>query len=316
MAAGYDSRILDKQSYLAEVQSVIYQDNWLFEEAKSVFKFNGPEQCPAGSDIPFFIDYATTSNAGTYTYDQPMVESGDKSTVKAWFEKTAYQDACRVYNMQQAQQAGYGGALEVNRDKVQDALNNTAKNLRDLMTTTAITALIAQIDSAGNFSDAALSRATYNLDSAETAVGGALTLDAIDVMLTELQSPAHMSVSKKDMILLMNGSVHADLAKLAPGASTSSVLIANADGAGNIDMGLAPRIQTYSSIPIMVVPDMPDTDLLCVDKNAIEIFNWRDTAIVDKSAGVMADQNLWGLFAGVDIVCKNPKRCGKLSGLT
>jgi len=316
MATGFDSTVLDRQSYLAEVQSVIYFNNWLFNEAKATFNYVGPGQSTNGTKIPFFIDYSMSSSAATYDYDDAMVTSSSKETVEAYFNKVGFQDAARVYNMQQAMQSGIGAPLEVSRDKVSDALNSTAAGLRDLMTTTAITALIAQIDNAGNFSDAAISRATYNLDSAETAVGGALTLAAINLMVQEMESPAHMAVNRNDMILMMNGNVHGDLVALAPGASTSSVLIANADGTSNIDMGLAPRVQTYGGIPIMIVPDMPDTDMLCVDKNTIVVNEWRAVEIEDKSTGVMADQGLWGMFAGAQIYTKNPKRCGKLSGLT
>lgn len=314
MATGFDSTTYDRNAWLREGQSVIYTNNWVFDQ--TAFEIVDPANTPGGTRITYPIDYNSTYNGGTYDYDEAMPISDDLSSVVAYFNKDAYQGSARAYLMQIAQRQGNYDGMEITRDTISEAIKWTSKNIRDDISTTVVTDLIAQIDSAGNFSDAALSRATYGLTSYETAVGGALTIAALEDMIEGLQSPSYGAVPAGDLVFLMAINQFTNLSRLGTGASTTYTLSASSDNTNPIDFGRQFRMENYNGIPILVIPDMSTTDILLVNKEVIKFYEWRTLAIADKTDGVMADQTLYHLKMGLNGVCLNPNECGKLSTVT
>ena len=321
MANGFDNTTFSHNAYLKQVESVIYWNNWLLGE-QGEFEIVPANACPGGTVITIPIEYATTFNGGTYAYSDPAPTSDDVSEVAGYFTKDGYQAGARVYKMQiQQQEVNYNGK-ETLEGKREQANRIAGANLRDYITTTAVTDLIAQIDSAGTWSDASLTRSTYSLASYEDTAGGVITLRRMEDAIEALTNTTYGPVPEGDLVWCCPRNQLTRIAEQSTGNMGTELqqalytFSASSESSGNIDGGRTYRVKSMGGIRLIVVPDMSTTDILLLDRNVVKVFMWQDVAMEDKTAGVMANQEYRLYTAGVNFIAVNPKRCAKISGLT
>lgn len=318
---GFDDTALQSDAYLAKAESVLYYDNWLFDQ--NIIEQVGPPGCPSGPNINFGIEYSHTSNGGTFTYAEAMPESDDTAAVAAYFTKTGYQKAARTYGMLQAQEAGFGNRLPYSQNSVSDiaAIEKTAKKLRAVITAAVILEFETQIDSSGTFSDAALTRSTYSLASYEDTSGGALTLAHLEDAIESGQGSTYGGVTdpmlEYDILLPRNQMTN--LGRLGAANVGESFNEANflamvrMDESKPIDAGRITRTKTFEGINLRVVPGMTSTVILILRRGTNSVYTWWNLEVEPKD--VSAKQHLYLLTMGVNGVCRVPTHNLKISGL-
>jgi hypothetical protein len=270
---------------------------------------------PSGDTISTGYETSVTTNVGTYTYDEAMVDPYSTTQVKAYFNKDSYQESTRSFNMHiENRQGTYEtGTLDAERRTIEGGV----KNLKDKVTTTAIADLEAQIDSSTAYSDASLSRTTYaTLKSYEEATSTALTLAHLEDALEALENRSTYGLGVEDSSKLMWMMPRNQLTNLSRLALGSSALTATdkMGMSGSIDAGRAFRTVAFEGVPIMVVPEMTTTVILLVYTPDIVVFENRKLKITEKDEN--ADTNLNLLTAGYNIIAMNPNNHAKLSAKT
>jgi hypothetical protein len=308
--SGQTFSTIKREVWTPELQNAIWYNNFMFDQ--SLFEIVTP---PPGDTIATGYEYSVSTNTGTYTYDQAMVDPYSTSQIKAYFNKDSYQESTRSFNMHIENRQGVyeTGVLDVERKNLEGGV----KNLRDLATTTMISDLEGQIDSSTAYSDASLSRTTYaTLKSYEESTSTALTLAHLEDLIENLEARATYGLgveSTSDLVFLMPRNQLTNLARLALG--TAALTATDKVGvAGAIDAGRVFRTKQFEGIDIVVVPEMTTTVILCCHKPDIKIFENRKLKITEKSEA--ADTNLNLITAGYNIVCMNPNNSAKLSAKT
>ena len=153
--AGVTYDTLKREVWRPELQNAVFDNFWFFNQ--SVFAIKKPEN---GDRISTGYETSISSNAGTYDYDDAMVEAYTSTQVKAYFTKDQFQETSRAFNalLRRRGEGGYEVAGLAARRRI---IERAAKNLRDKAVTTMLTDLESQVDSSSAYSDASLSRTTY-----------------------------------------------------------------------------------------------------------------------------------------------------------
>lgn len=321
---GFESTTFLIQAISNIIRSVIYNDNFFFEDGSSLFT-DFPNQ--KGTQLKFPIEYSWTSNGGTFSYDDAMPESDESAGVFAYFTKDQYQKAIRLYNTLKAYNIGEGDSIDTTT--LGTALSNdrtfmmTIQSMRATINATFISDLEAQIDSAGTYSDAALTRSTYSLASYEKdASSTAITLDMLDDTIEALMSSTYGASELSDLLFLAPPNQVrkiGDLQSRTVGTTiVGSNLGMNADSQSMspVDAGMIFRTSTYNGIPIIPVRGMTTTNILLVKKGTLKRCIWRPIETEDKTAGVLADQQLYHIKMGANVFCDMPSHNAKISALT
>lgn len=314
--AGFESTTFLLQAVSKFIRSVLYFDNFFFEEGSSLLT-DFPNQ--KGAQLKFPIEYSWTSNGGTFNYDDPMPESDSSLGVFAHFTKTQWQKSIRIYNTLKAYNVGEGDSIDTTT--LGTALSNdktfmtTIKAMRAQMMSTFISGLEAQIDSAGNYSDAAISRATYGQASYEyPANSAAITLDMLDDMIEALQSSTYGASELSDLVFLAPNNQIRKIGELQSRIANLTMSASSQDGTA-VDAGMIARTKAYNEIQLINVRGMTTTNILLVKKGTLKRTMWRSNVVTDKTQGVMADQQLFHVIEGANVFCDMPAHCGKISGL-
>lgn len=323
MADGFDATTFLLQGVSAYIRSVIYNNNFFFEEGSSLLT---DVENQRGTAFEFPIEYSHTSNGGTFNYDDPMPESDKTSGVLATFNKDQWQKAVRTYNTLKAYNVGEGQTIDqtalgtaLGNDR---ELNMTLAAMRATIVSTFISDLESQIDSSGTYSDSSLTRSTYGLASYEDTTGGALTLALLDDCIEALTGTSYGGANEGDLVWLMPTNQRTNLSRLESANIGSEVsasnlsMVTNAQDPSPMDAGRIARTKTYNQIPIVVVPGMTTTNIILARKGTLRRCVWRPLEIDDKTPGVMADQKLLHVKFGANVFCDMPSWNGKISGLT
>jgi hypothetical protein len=313
MAVGFDDSVIIKTAYLNKIESTV-QDYTVFEN-ENFFPAADPSVTPGGTTINWLIDYDTTNNGGLMTsYDDAAPTPDDLTRIEAYQTKDYFQHAALVYDILINQ-------VEMNRDgnKVPGvtykgtALENAAKLMAADWASAAAADLLALIDSAGNFSDAALLRATYNLASAEETTVGTLALTDMDSVVSSLMTKEYGRARREDLFWMMDSTNQRRVAALSGDRAYSEISIPSAAGS-SVDAGMAHRVMGYDNIPILIEDSLGSSDILLLRKGTIQVFDHWKPAMKELAVAAWQQSDLIGM--GKNIVVKNPRWNAKLSGIT
>lgn len=297
------------EAYIPRVHSMVFFNSWWLNQP--FFEVVQPAACPGGPSINLLLDYSETTNAEVYARGAPMPDPDTTSSIRAYHTKDFFQGSAKVYGDQKAQTVGTD-AWNVAQDPNQKAINQSVKNMVDLMSTTFLTDLGAHVDSATAYSDASLTRATYACAAYEAAAGGALTLADLEDMIEALQNTTYGVVDTDDLVFLCARNQLTNLSRLALGAQYME-FNASMQG-GPADAGRVTKTREFEQIPIMVVPDMTNTEWYLVRRSTTKIYYHTAIETVLKDPAEWATQ--WLTTAGANLVVEDPLRCAKLTGAT
>jgi len=312
--AGNTYSTLLREVWTPELQTTVFQNHWMFNGGRfPVVK------APPGSTISSGYEYALTSNTGTYQYDDPMVDPFTSSQIKAYFNKDAFQESARTFNVYRDYLQG--GGEPGNFSMEQASIKTAANNLLDKVTTTMITDLEGQVDSSTAYSDASLSRTTYaTLKSYEETTSTALTLahleDMIEALMTHTTYGQNVR-SETDLLLMVPRNQLTNLSRLVTGQAYNASFfqfMTSTQDMGPADAGRVMRTKAFEGVEIVSVPDMTTTVLLCVHKPDVAIYETRPLTITPKTEA--ADTELALLTCSYNCICKRPGNSGKLSDKT
>ena len=301
-------------AYIPRVHAMTFWNNWWLNQP--YFEVVQPGSCPGGPDINHLLDYSETTNAEAYVRGAPIPDPDSTSSIRAYHTKDYFQGSAKVYGDQKSQTQG-SDALNVAISPDQKAINTSVKNMVDLMSTTFLTDLAAQVDSTTAFSDASLSRSTYACASYEVGSVGALALSDLEDMLEALQNTSYGVVPVEDLVFLMARNQLTNLSRLTTGVSYDSTFMnfnTSTQDMGPADAGRVFRTRSFEGVPIMVVPDMTNTEMYLLRRSTTKIYLHTGIETVFKDPAEWADQ--WLTTAGANLVVEDPLRCGKLTGIT
>jgi hypothetical protein len=267
---------------------------------------------PGGDAISWVVKYDATNNGGLMaSYTDAAPDPDTFSTVDARITKDYFQHAAQTFNILETQVEVNPGGAKAPFSYEEAEIDNASKLLAtDIATACAADALL-QIDSAGNFSDAALVRATYNLASYEGTTVGTLALTDLDAALDALRTSAYGAARTQDLLWMMSNTNWRRVATLM---GTAVAQNASAEGGPNIDSEMTHRVASYGSVPIYIDDSLGDADILLLRKGTVGIYNSQDLFLIEKD--VMAQQRYWLMGQGTNFLCTNPRWNGKLSGIT
>jgi hypothetical protein len=300
-------------AYLPKAMQTVFWNSW-WANPDSPFEIVTGQ--PGGPDINELYDYGVSTNAEVYVRGAPMPDPDTLNSIRAYFTKDHFQASAKVYGDVQAQAAGAGG-LNVPISMQTKAIDTCLKNLVDLMSTTFITDLGAQVDSTTALGDGSLTRATYSLASYESAVGGALALSDIEDMIEALQDTTYgvpSPAKAEDLILLMPRNQFTNLARLQGGATNFSARWDMGNPGAKIDAGRMFRQESFEGVDILVVHDLTTTEIYCVRKDSLKIYLHDPIKVIPKDVAEYADA--WLATGGANLVVDNVRQAGKLTGVT
>ncbi len=311
--AGYQDTNFRRNALLKIVENVI--DRSIFRN-EDYFPTYSPEQSPGGDRITWAIDYSTTDNGGfmsAFTDTYPAADT--MASVNAYQTKDYAQATAQIFNIlvNQVERNFDGKTTEGFTSYETKAIENAALNLKENLSGRFITDLTAMIDSGGNFSDAAISRATYGLASYEQAIAGALTLVAMENCQEALLSADYGNAMPQDLFWLMSGNQHTNLGRLTSGIAYSEFNASSAPGS-LIDGDKTHRNRSFGGSEIIIDNAVGTGDIFLIRKGTIGVYNHQALGI--EKIEVAAQQKMWGLSQGSNLVVTNPHWNGKLSGVT
>ena len=310
---GFNDTVIRKQAYLNLIANTIQTQSEFTN--LSNFPAAGPGVTTGGDQVAWLIDYASTNNGGAMsTIADPGPSSDTLERIGAYQNKDYFQNAALVYDILISQ-------VETNKDgnKVPgvtymgSALENAAKNMASDIAEAMAADLLAMIDSAGNFSDAALLRSTYNLASYEGTSVGTLALSDMDTAIDTLKTKEYGRAKRQDLQWMMSGVNHTRVANLSSGLSNYQ-LNAASDGTGNIDGGVAHRVASYQGIEILEEDSLGNGDILLLRKGTVLVSNHWLPGIKDVNLDAWQEKKNMG--QGSNIIVMNPRWNAKLSGIT
>jgi hypothetical protein len=314
MAAGYDDTVFRRNAQLRIIENVIVRS--IFSDEKYFPKFVGPG-VPGGSRVSWSIDYSSTDNGGFMTdYTDALPTADDMASVIAYQNKDYAQATSQTYDVlaQQVETNYDGKTTEGFTSYEQRSLENAGLNLLENLSGRYVADLVAMIDDAGTFSDAALTRSTYGLASAETAVGGAFTTAALEDLIEELTTSTYGAANPMtDLFILCSPNQHTNIARASTGAQYKEYN-ASSDATTVIDGSGLHRVQTFWGIPILVDVAMTTGDILVLRKGTIAMYE--HMPLRTKDVDVAAFQKQTGMIKGSNLIVRNPTWNGKLSGVT
>jgi hypothetical protein len=321
---GFDSTALAINAIMKRVESLVTRDNVLFNVFPSLFEVVNQR---SGTKHTWGIRYNYTSNAtamSSFVDAAPLPDT--TAEVQAEVNKTPYQATILTYDVLKAMMDGEGRAIDEgaiglavgNLEEVTEA----AEGLRNVVNSTAIASLEAQIDSSGNVYSNNLSRATYGLASKEVDASGAtLSLDMLDECVEYVSTTAGGNASRDDLVWLAGPKQVRALGKISSATvgvditSSNLPLISSAQDLRPIDAGRTFRTTQYDNIPIIPVNSMANSNVLLCRKSTIKLIPWAGLTVESKEQAILALQKALIIWLGYDLICKNPAKNCKISGL-
>ena len=304
---------LVRNVWAPEIYQTYFHNHWIFDQR--YFAITPAED---GDRITQAYKYALTSNAGTFQYDDPMVEPGSASWIQAYWNKLSYQEAARVFKTK-LNYRGSGG-YQVMVDAIREALDDAISALRDYITTTLLTQFEAQIDGANTYSDAGLTRATYGLTSYTETTTTALTLahmeDAIEALMTHTTYGKTVR-SRSDLLWLVPENQRTNIARLStdsPSQATFFQMSSSTQDPRPIDAGRVHRLETFDGIEVATVPEQTSTTILLVHKPDVKIHRTEPFEVEEKQE--KAHTMLWKITDGYNLEIRNPGNHAKLTNKT
>jgi len=313
--AGVDQTAYRRNEWLPTVQNVLFRNSWWHTVGKQIFTYVPEESCNKGNRITWGIDYSSTANGGAFTRGDAMPASDTLVGIAAYQTKDWYQAAAKVSGIDLAEMGGNGSEVQMNLTS--KAIGAATKNLIQSEETAIAADIVAMIDSAATFSDAALTRSTYGLASYESALSGALTLVAMEDMLEALENTTYGPVPAEEMVIIMARNQVTNLSRLSSNLAynaTFASMNTSLDSTATIDAGRQWRNRAFNGVPIVVVPGWSDADIIVTSRFNIELHEHFEPKVYTKDTAEFAD--LYHIVGGMNAIVLDPLRAGKLSGVT
>jgi hypothetical protein len=298
-----------KDGYIPQAVETFWRNTFWLNPANHPFKIiNGG---PGGDTINHILHYSSTSNAAAHAKGNAMPEPDTLNQVRAYFNKDYFEGTAKVYGKDI--QDGANGGTEIPVNMQQTAIQDTLTNVEAAFNAAVLTDLAAQVDATTAYSDASLARATYTLASLETAVGGALTLAAMEDTLETLRNTTYGIIGTDDIAILMPPNQLTNLSRLTSfdGSGASFQALNNS---GNIDGGRVQLTRTFEGAPIISVPNMTTTEIYFVRISTTELYYHMTPTITEKQLKEWGMS--WHIVMGANLIVKDPRRCAKLTGVT
>jgi hypothetical protein len=121
-------------------------------------------------------------------------------------------------------------------------------------------------------------------------------------------------VNLADMVWLMPVNQLFNLADVAGGGLQYNEYSTPTAMGGTLDVESTHRMKSYGGVPIVIVPDMTNTEILLLNRTKIKVYNWMALEITPKD--IAAAEQSWLLKFGANVVCTDPRQQGKLPLIT
>ena len=308
--AGVTYDTLKREVWRPELQNAIFDNFWFFDQ--SVFKKVSPQD---GDTIATGYETSVSTNAGTYDYDDAMVEAYTSTQVKAYFTKDSFQETARAFN-QLLRKRGEGGYEVKGLNARKRIIERAARNLKDRVMTTMLTDAESQVSSSSAYSDASLSRTTYaTLRSYQEDTTTDLTLGHLEDAIEALETHTTYGLgvqSYQDLVILAPRNQITNLARLALG--TAALTLTNQIPDGPIDAGRVFRTKVFEGIDVIPVADMTTTTIMILHKPDVTVYMGSDLTITPKDEPADTELNL--LTMDCNVVIENPNNHAILTSKT
>ena len=284
--------------------------------SSGVFSMRGETDAEGGSTLSWAIEYGQTDNSGTHAKGDVFPVAGDVDSVRAYQNKDQFSSTAKVDKIQKQRMQVNRGGQQINLpDLMTKAIADEAAKLGQTVDAQLIADLEAMIDSAGNFSDAALDRSTYSLASYEATTVGALALADLEDAVEALEGPSYgPNVGSRDeLVWLMPRNQFTNLSRLAMGSQYFE-FGASQESAGPADAGRTRKLASFEGIDIVVVNGMTTTNILLCHKPSIEIVEHLSLDLQPLPQYEYAEA--MGLIWGANTLVLSPRDCAKLSGIS
>jgi len=202
---------------------------------------------------------------------------------------------------------GYMSALAEEQER---ALNDLMHGINTGLLDTSTGGLQGLVDDSTAFMG--LARATYTqLAAYESAVGGALTLAALKTMTRTLRDQPR--AGRPNLIIFSPTIADTYTGIVDSGANFHRRDVTAAPGDA-FDIAPAPTAARFQGIATYEMPDLTASVLLCIQREDFYI-KWKRRVKV-RAMGATRDADMWDATARLMLGCRNPRRQGKLTGLT
>jgi hypothetical protein len=275
-----------------------------YEQLASIFTDDVKGAAKGGPKILIPIRMSVTSNVANYTKADVNPVAGSFETVEAWWTRIYTTTAVEVHGIDQSQAKGDG---QIITDLLRDAIATEMPMLWEKIYNNVYAQIKLDIDAAGSYSDAALSRSTYpTIASYEEATNATITLAYMRAAAfsTRLNKNTLPESSYK---WLMQENVYKPFKPLAAAEHTFNQ---NTDGGGNIKSGFQ-AIGTFDTSEIFTPQGMTTGDVFYVLPQDVKIQKHRDLEIEQVESG--KDSVKMVLRVGINAYCDMPGRQGKMT---
>lgn len=290
-------------------KSLVFQETDLVNWLRSLGRFTAQV---GGSPFKWNIASAENSSAEVYVENQALPSAGQRSyaqaSVSAFYARTVASVTGHVRDQQRtgafyedAEQAELASATRALMKQVEDSLLGTTYGLPVAVDSTTTYAGIAV--------GTVAAWASYEL-----AVGGALSLAALDLMYRTLigrgGTPSHILTVPAQI------TAYTGLANVGH-ATATPVFLGQLPGQGGVfDMGLIRTMPTWNGIPFVQQRNMTSGELYMLDVNTarFEVAVHRDLTV--EPLAKVNDNQQWQLSMAQGLIVERRDIQGKLTGLT
>lgn len=161
-----------------------------------------------------------------------------------------------------------------------------------------------------------IDRSTYTWwQSVETAVGGALTLNNLQTLSTDIRNQPRRG--KPDLLIAAPNQLQNYINLVTNGTNTLASIVRAAPASqtiGNLDIGYAPTAVAFQGAPIVEMPNLTNTVWLMLDSRWWQIKRIRDIQV--KPLSNVGDEDTYQISTALNLCCRNPYLQGKLTGVT
>ena len=254
-----------------------------------------------GHTISFPIEAAYASNAADYSVSTNAdVEAGTTTKIKAYWNKRYTHGAAEVPGIDVAENMGRW-------DEFGSEVAHETKKIVNIHYNNFFTQIKSDIDSAANYSDAALSRSTYtNLQSYEEDSDAQITLALMRGMISGVLEDFDLDMLS-EYVCYMERTVYNTFKPLAAANQTWNI---TATKGTPQDVGFQ-EVASFDGLQIKTLPGMTTGDVFMIHKPNLKAVNHRPFSIVHKE--VKKDATYAAIYDGWNFMATNPRYHGKMT---
>ena len=277
-----------------------YSEGVFYNDGAFLSLFGAPVRNPGDTAFRWLVNSGSNDSVEAFSEGDPAPDPGNQSFVAAYVSYSTYWAWVQVSgHLRTAVESAYFPAI--------DAEFSLARNsLVDLITTTSMnTDLLTAVDSSTNYGGLTRSAATY-FQSTETDLSST-ALDSDDILDT-MEAQMDNDKNGKPMVIVCPFNQSTNVYRLTGVPATQMIS----------DRDKAPSYlsQAFATIPIRPFPDMTDTVIAILDTNPGNFVVVESRPFTINDAGRSGDSDVYELSAGVNLICKVPRKQAKIIGIT